>query len=397
VDRSAGDGLAEALEELLERLEDVGSDLASVDQVENALNAVLAPWREGLGLEEKPASELVRFLPEGGAIAGILRSLAPAIDLPHAPDSLPLARHGSTAQALDLHGQLIARATKAGVVALDDFGDRLDPASARHSAGLLRQAAGQLWLATRVPQVAEAFAPEEIVRLAWNSSGKRDKHYGRQPTTKGERLAARHMSIQIFPAMSAASVVIVEGPHDRAALNALIDKRAEEEEAPGLAAYKIALIDAGAADASGGTGSVVRLADAADDLGFRTVIVLDHDRADQAGAELATAKAVADAVIRLPEGFAIERVLCDGIDDDVVIAALTALADGFGLQLQGDLADLEGKALRMVAVRALKQSGGLHGEFVAALEEGAFPAVARALIEAAIAAGTGAKSGHIQL
>lgn len=75
-------------------------------------------------------------------------------------------------------------------------------------------------------------------------------------------LAARHMSIQIFPAMSAASVVIVEGPHDRAALNALIDKLGAEEAAPGFAAYKIALIDAGAADASGGTGSVVRLADA---------------------------------------------------------------------------------------------------------------------------------------
>lgn len=397
VDQSEGDGLADALDDLVERLQDLGSDLASVDQVANALEAVVAPWREGLGIGDAPASDVFRFLPEGGAVAAILRSLAPALDLPNAPGSLPLARHGSTAHALALHGQLIARATEAGVVALDDFGDRLDAASARHSAGLLRRAAGQLWLATRVPQVAEAFAPEEIVRLSWTSAGTRNRHHGRQPTTRGERLAARHMGIQIFPAMSAASVVIVEGPHDRAAFNALIDKLEEEEEAPGFAAYKIALIDAGAADASGGAGSVVRLADAAVDLGFRTVVVLDHDRAEQAATELASANAAADAVIRLPEGFAIERALCDGLDDESVITALTALEEGFGLQLPEDLGELEGEALRKVAVKALKRSGGLHAEFVAALEESEFPPVARAVIETAIAAGTGAQTGHIQL
>ena len=397
VDQAEGDGLADALDDLVERLQVLGSDLASVDQVANALEAVVAPWRDGLGIGDTPADDLVRFLPEGGAVAAILRSLAPALDLPNAPESLPLARHGSTVHALASHGQLIARATKAGVVALDDFGDRLDSASARHSADLLRRAAGQLWLATRVPQVAEAFAPEEIVRLSWTSAGERARHYGRRATTKGERLAARHMSIQIFPAMSAACVVIVEGPHDRAALNALIDKLGVEEAAPGFAAYKIALIDAGAADASGGTGSVVRLADAAVDLGFRTIVVLDHDRADQAATELASAIAAADAVIRLPERFAIERALCDGLDDEAVRGALSALSEGFGVQLPDDLDELEDDELRRVAIRVLKRSGGLHAEFVAALDQGAVPPVARAVIETAIAACTGAQTGHIQL
>jgi len=397
VDQAEGDGLADALDDLVQRLQDLGSDLASVDQVANALEAVVAPWRVGLGISDTPAEDIVRFLPEGGAVAAILRSLAPALDLPNAPESLPLVRHGSTVHALASHGQLIARATKAGVVALDDFGDRLDSASAHHSADLLRRASGQLWLATRVPQVAEAFAPEEIVRLSWTGAGERARHYGHRPTTKGERLAARHMSIQIFPAMSAASVVIVEGPHDRAALNALIEKLGAEEAAPGFAAYRIALIDAGAADASGGTGSVVRLADAAVNLGFRTVVVLDHDRADQATTELASAIAAADAVIRLPEGFAIERALCDGLDDEAVRESLRALTEGFVVQLPDGLDDLEGRELRRTVVRMLKGSGGLHAEFVAALDEGAVPPVARAVIEAAIAACTGGQSGHIQL
>jgi hypothetical protein len=366
VEQAEGDEFADALNELVDQLEEIGGGLAEVDQVANALEAVLAPWRHGLDIPETPASEVVSFLPEGGAIAAILRSLVPTLDLPNAP-ALPAARHGSTAHSLALHGQLIARASKAGVLALDDFGDRLDAASARHSATLLRNASGQLWLATRIPQVADAFAPEELVRLSWRD-GHRAEYYGRKPIDKGERLAARHMSTQILPAMSAAAAVIVEGPHDRAALSALMDKLANEEKAPGLAAHRIALIDAGAADASGGTGSVVRIADAARELGLRTVAVLDHDRADQADAELAAAEAAAHAVIRLPEGFAIERALCDGLEDVSVVAALTALKVGFGLQLPDDFDAREGNELRKLAVKALKQSGGLHAEFVAALE-----------------------------
>jgi putative ATP-dependent endonuclease of the OLD family len=138
VEQAEGDGLADALDDLVEQLESLGAGLASVDQVSNALEAVLAPWRDGLGNGSTSASEIVSFLPEGGAIAAILRSLAPALDLPNAP-ALPLARHGSTTQSLALHGQLVTRASEAGIVALDDFGDRLDAASARHSAALLRR------------------------------------------------------------------------------------------------------------------------------------------------------------------------------------------------------------------------------------------------------------------
>jgi putative ATP-dependent endonuclease of the OLD family len=396
VEQSEGSELAGALDELVEQLESVGTGLAEVDQIANALEGVLAPWRHALGIGDTPASELVSFLPEGGAIAAILRSLAPTLNLPNAP-ALALARHGSTARSLAVHGLLIARATQTGVVAIDDFGDQLDAESAANSATELRRRSGQLWLATRIPQVAEAFAPEELLRLRWRSNGRRAKHCGREPTTKGERLAARHMSIQILPAMSATAVVIVEGPHDRAALRALMDKLADEEGAAGLAAFRIALIDAGAADASGGTASVVRIAEAATELGFRTVAVIDYDRADQADAELAAAETAADAVIRLPEGFAIERALCDGLDDESVVVALEALQEGFGLQLPNDFSQLVGNALRKLTVNALKRSGGLHAEFLAALGEGEVPPVAREILEEAIAAGTGTKNGLIQL
>jgi putative ATP-dependent endonuclease of OLD family len=391
-----GDGLADALEELVEQLERLGADLAGVDQVEAALEAVVAPWRHGLKIGDTPVSEIVSFLPEGGAIAAILRSLAPALELPNGP-VLPLSRHGSTTHALALHGQLIARASAAGIVALDDFGDRVDAASARHSATLLRRSSGQLWMSTRIPQVADAFAPEEVIRLSWSSNGRRIKRYGRLPSTKAERLAARHMGIQILPAMAASSVVIVEGPHDRAALNAVMDKLASEEGVAGFAAHRIALIDAGAADAAGGISSVSRIADAAGDLGFHTIAVVDYDRANQAETELATAIDAADAVIRLPEGFAIERSLCAGLDDQKLVDALGTLADGFDLQLPADYEAQEGDALLKLAIKALKRSGGLHAEFVAALEVGDVPPTARELLAEAIAAGRERKTGHIQL
>jgi putative ATP-dependent endonuclease of OLD family len=397
VDESPGDDLEEALDSLVERLERAGAELAGVDQVAAALDAVVEPWRRALDVGDTPASDIVSFLPEGGVVAAILRSLAPALSLPNAPDALPLSRHGSTTQALTFHGQLIARASETAIVAFDDFGDRLDAASARNSAALLRKRSGQLWLATRVPQVADAFSGDEVVRLAWNSFGKRVKHYGELPESKAERLAARHMSTQIMPAMSASAVVIVEGPHDRRGLEALQAKLLVEESVPGLAAHKIALIDAAAAEGSGGTGAVVRLAEAAVDLGFRTVVILDHDSAAQADAELAAALNAADAVIRLPEGYAIERALCEGLDDAVIVEALDDLAEAFLLQLPQGWDDLTGRQLRRAAITALKQKGGLHAEFVAALPTGHCPAAGRAVIDAAIEAVTGGAAGLVQL
>jgi putative ATP-dependent endonuclease of the OLD family len=397
VEEAPGDDLEQALGALVESLEEAGANLAAVEEVAAALEMVIEPWREALDVGETPASDVVSFLPEGGVIAAILRSLAPAFDLPNAPEGLPLSRHGTTTHALALHGQLIARAAKVAVVAFDDFGDRMDSASARHSAALLRRRSGQLWLATRVAQVADAFSPDEIVRLTWTSSGTRTRHYGKRPESKAERLAARHLSTQIMPAMAASAVVIVEGPHDRRALEALQEKLLAEEGVPGLAAHRVALIDAAAAEGSGGTGAVVRLAEAAVDLGFRTVVLLDHDRAEQAAAELEAARNASDAVIRLPEGFAIERALCDALADDVLVDALASLSEAFSLQLPDDWEALSGRRLRQATVRALKQSGGLHGEFVAGLPQGEVPAVGRALIGAAIEAGTGRLVGLVQL
>ena len=55
VEQSEGDGLADALDDFVEQLEQLGASLAEVDQVSNALEAVLAHWRSGLGIGNTPA------------------------------------------------------------------------------------------------------------------------------------------------------------------------------------------------------------------------------------------------------------------------------------------------------------------------------------------------------
>jgi hypothetical protein len=66
--------LADALERFVEQLEQLRVSLAGVDQVSNALEAVLAPWRQGLGIGDTPAREVVSFLPEGGRSPAPMRS-----------------------------------------------------------------------------------------------------------------------------------------------------------------------------------------------------------------------------------------------------------------------------------------------------------------------------------
>src|SRR5207249_2707322 len=111
--------------------------------------------------------------------------------------------------------------------------------------------------------------------------------------------------------------------------------RLHEEEGVSLpAASRVSLVDAAAADASGGSSAVPRLLTTARDLGFRTVAVIDHDGDDaDAQAVLDRNLTCADAVVRLPKGYAIERVLVDGLDDAVIRDALKQLQAAFGLSL----------------------------------------------------------------
>jgi putative ATP-dependent endonuclease of OLD family len=235
------------------------------------------------------------------------------------------------------------------------------------------------------------------VRLT-RSARTRRAFQGEAPVSKADRLAARHLHLQLLPAAASRSLIVVEGPHDRIALEAIARRLflADLDVLP--AAQGIAMIHAGAADEAGGSTVVPRLALAAKRLGFRVVAVLDWDRdADQAQISLNMALAASHAVVRLPEGAAIEVALLADLTDDTIRTAIHEVASAFAVSLPGNFGELTGNVLRAAAITFLKSSAGFHAQYVDALPDGVLPPLATELLRTAVLAARGDHDGHVQM
>lgn len=392
--------ITSAIDAMAEGIESLAVDLTGTEGISDELFEVLEPILPYLGVEADKASDLLRFLPEGGSLSSLLRSLAPAFSLDPSVGFLPLERHGSTTNAQVAAAEAVAASgTSAALVIVDDFGDRLDAPSASRVAALLRTRAGQLWLSTRRAEAGVAFESEEIVRLTRNpgvSPPQRFVHYGQTPTSRAERVAARELDRRILPAMTARGLIIGEGPHDLAAYEAVAEmlEREQGQEAP--EAFGIKIIDAGGNQ--GGIDKVPRVSQLARNLGFRVVAIIDYDNNEaEAEARLAAAIQSADAVVRLPKGVAVERALVEGLADDVVVASLEALNSAYSLPLPPGWQNLEGGDLVKAAVKALKSNGGLHAQFIETLPAGPPPLAAAALSAALDCARGIVHDAHVQL
>jgi RHS repeat-associated protein len=394
VESSDGNDFQTAVTVLEQNIELLAAKFSATKQLAGALHSVFEPLRQRLGLGAAPASDLARFLPEGGSVSGLIRSLAPAANLQDGLGLMPLQRHGSTLTSLLLVAEKLAGVDKGSVVAIDDFGEAMDTASATHLAATLSRSVSQAWVSTRRPQVAEVFSMNCIVRFARDAVGGRCAYRGKEPTTRGERLAFRQMRVQLLPAMSSRAVVIFEGPHDRSALATLALRLFYETGTSLPAAHAIELLDAGLGS-GGGSGAAAHLARMAKQLGLRAVTVIDYDRAAQAEQELENNLDAADVVIRLPKGHAIERALLSQLDDDVIRDAMQAVAIGSDVQLPAGYDLLLGEPLRKAVTTLLKARAGLHSQFVLALPSGVHPPLATKVLEQAIAAAVGSAQGHI--
>lgn len=398
VEAAGGGDFSKALDGLETDVGDLAAEFSATAQMSSALEAVLKPVRVMLGLGDAAASDVIRFLPEGGSLSGLLRSLAPALDLLEGFGPIPLYRHSSTISATLAAAQALARAGTSGVVAIDDFGDGFDAAAAQHLAATLRGNANQAWVSTRRPETAQAFRPQELVRLSRNPAGNREVHYGRAPKSRPELIAARHWHVQLLRAMTSRAVAIVEGPHDIAALDAVAKRRLEDSGIVLPAAHRVGFVDAAAADGSGGATAMPRLATAAREIGLRTVAVLDYDGDDaKVQAEVDQNLKAANVVIRLPKGCGIEKALASGVPDDVLRDAVRALAAAFNAKLAPDLDKLSGSKLVKAAVDAIKSGPGYHAQFVEALPSGVHPPIVSSILDEIVAAATGDGAGLVQL
>ncbi len=390
---SESDDVLGALRRLAEGVEALSADLSADPAIIEGLERVLDSLREPLAVESK-AQDVIRFLPEGGAVTGLLRSLTAALDLGEGAGYLPIARHGSTIAGLMSAAEALWWADgEDGVVAIDDFGDELDAAGASRLTQLIVSRVRQAWISTRRPEVARAFRVEDLVRLTRTGPGRRVNQCD-PPVDKDARGALRHYQLQLLPAMTARAVLVCEGPHDVQALRAVGDRRESIDGSPPPIAHGIELVD------GGGKHQMWKVAAFAKQLGFATVGIMDWDKDnDEATLALERLNNNADAVVRLPLSFGIERLLLSGLADEHVVIALKSVALSFSLALRADFENLERDALEDIAMKHVlkKGAGGLHVPFVDALPQGVVPPLAADALSRAVEAALGRITGIHQL
>ncbi len=395
IQRAEGEDFSKAVGEYLSGVAESAEHFADTAQVKAAVVQLLKTLAEPLRLTDIDAATF-KFVPEGGAASGLLRSLVPALDLRDTAGLLPVARHGSTAANLFRVAEALALAESAGgILAMDDLGDGLDSGSAMHLAAAMQKQSSQVWIATRSPSVAEIFNPDEVFRLSRDDKGERVVYQGHTPRTKIGRIAAKHWTRNLLPALNFESVIVLEGPDDFLALHALSLRLFKEQGKPLPSSLGVTLASA-AATGSGGSSNVPRLARFARNMGLWSVGVIDWDRSSDAESVLERATKEANCVIRLPEGFAIERALLRGLPEDTLRESLAELVEAANLSDFSHVKDLGGSELEDAGIKLLK-SRSLHGPFVEWLPSDALPPIACQLLETAVEAARNRGSGHIQL
>lgn len=396
IDRQTGEDFAEAVDRFMTEVSDAAEDFSGQERVASALEAVLEPLRAVRRFDDaQVASELIRFLPDGGAPSGLLRSLAAAITLVDSPPYLPAVRQGATLLAALRGGVLHAASSAAdgAIVAVDDFGGEFDPFLARHLAGVLRRSSGQLLVATHSPGVAASFLSEEIVRLH-RVDGERRVACGRRPANRQERISARYQTALLVEALNASAVVVVEGHHDRMAYGALAERAVSSGQVQSLDAAGICFAEAD------GDGECAKVARAARQLGIFTVVLLDNDDGSDAenDVEVQACLEAADAVVRLPPRMALEDVLLADVPEGSLQRILTELNVAFGdLALPNAWEAFRGTELRRLFGRTLKRPGSIHTAYVWSLAPEELPRIAIDAIQAVRSAAVRRHQGLIEL
>lgn len=400
VERAGGSEFSAAIVELESSIRDASSEMTESSSIFPALLAVFSPVMGSLGLSDETLAESATFVPEGGSVSGLLRTLQLSLRTGISGIPLDVLKHGSTTNAVLQVAQGLALAGRGGVLAIDDFGEGMSGAMARHLASIVRKGSSQCWISTRRADAISAFQPEELIRLSRDGEGHRVVRYGAKPKSRAERRLARHLGLQLLPALASKALIVLEGNHDMDSYAAVAERLLEVESIPLPASMHIGIAHAGAVDGAGGASVVPELCKLAQSLGFRVIAVLDNDgEVEQAKKELAAALASAHCVIRLPAQFAVERALVAELGDATLRAALGELKEGFGAELPANVATMSGKPLEVAAAKIIKiQKGGLHLAFVESLPSAVVPPVARAVLGEAIgAANDRAKSGLISL
>lgn len=368
-----------------ETLQEFASDIASAtealtesDEVQAALRLVAQHGAQRLlELDRSDPTAAIGFTAEDGSLAALLRAVQPTLDL-DAAGVLPLSAHGSTTAAILAAAEASAAAHAGDAIVLaDDFGDQLDAASGEYLAARLRRRAGQLWLTTRQPEVPRAFEETELLRLT--RSGSRLPFQLSETPDRKERVRRRHLFALLGPALSARTVVLLEGPHDMETYTTVSRLLFREHNKTPLSALGVRLVPASVGGGEGGKQELPKIARMAAELGLAVRVVLDHDKPGTDAELTDDLVSVAEMVVRLPERAAVERAIVDGLSADELREALENINEDHELKL--DVSSINDADLTGKCVWALKQKGGLHQPFIDALPDGVTPPLATAVLK----------------
>jgi hypothetical protein len=368
------DALAQTLQEFADEIAHATETLAQSDEIQSALQLVADHGaRRLLELDPSHPAAAIGFTTEDGSLAALLRAVQPTLDLDEA-GVLPLSAHGSTTAAI-LAAAEASAAAQAGdaIVLADDFGDQLDAASGEYLAARLRRRSGQVWLTTRQPEVPRAFEATELLRLTRSGGSRQSFQLSENPDRK-ERVQRRHLFSLLGPALSARTVVLLEGPHDMETYTTVSRRLLIQDNKTPLSAYGMRLVPASASGGEGGKQELPKIAKLAADLGLGVRVVLDHDKPGTDHDLIDELCQVAEMVVQLPEQAAVERAIVDGLESDELRQALESVNDDHDLKL--NVNNLGDEDLAEKCVWALKQKGGLHRSFIDALPEGVTPPLA---------------------
>lgn len=322
----------------------------------------------------------IGFLADDGSMAALLRALQPAISM-GAAGALPVRSQGSTLENVLSAAEAIAAARGAqsgAVIVGDDFGDRLDASSSEHMARLIHVTAGQAILTTRRPEVVRAFDPGELVRLTV-SHGERRQHQLAAVTDKTSRVNRRLVLEQLLAALSARTVVLLEGPLDVEGYGALASRlfRKTNEPHHSLPANGIRLVAPPGSD--GGVTRLPAIAEIALELGFHVRAIVDNDKPGQEDPAVEILAGMVEQLVVLPTRTAVEAALIRGVPGDQLRETVDTLQD-FGMPaLPTDLGD-DDIADHLLKTKVIKKQG-LGAAWAYALTRQ--PPIARSVIEAA--------------
>ena len=382
------DGLDEALSDLghgVTSATDAFSETSVVNQtLTNVINA--GPH----DLFDITDASAIEFLPDDGSLAALLRSLQPAISM-NSAGPLPARSHGSTLQTVLSIAEAVAAARKASsglVVIGDDFGDGLDAASAEHMAGLVHSEASQAILTTRRPEVIRAFTAEELIRLT-TSHGERKQHRLPAASGKAARVTRRLVLEQLLAALSARTVLLVEGPLDAEGY-ATLSKRLFAQTSQrhhSLSANGIRIVAPPGPE--GGITRLPAIAEIALHLGFHIRAIVDNDKPGQEDPAVATLAEMTEMLIVLPTRTAIEAALIRGVPGRTLREIVETLHELGMPELPDHLAD-DDIGEHLISSKVVKKQG-LVAAWVHALTKQ--PPIARSAIEAAC----GATLGRIEI